>query len=79
MGKEIYDKDEKDKVYDSFHDAFDVTKRQPKKLQEYLLFESDKNWIAEINLRGKGKNRDKTGFIIKEFDPNDVDWLKEFE
>ena len=79
LGKEIYDKDEKDKVYDSFHDAFDVTKRQPKKLQEYLLFESDKNWIAEINLRGKGKNRDKTGFIIKEFDPNDVDWLKEFE
>ncbi len=79
LGKEIYDKDEKEKVYESFRVAYGVEIGQPKRLKEYLLFESEKNWIVETNLRGKGENRDKTGFIIKEFDPNDIDWLKKFK
>lgn len=79
LGKEIYDDAEKQKVYDSLKNVFGIKIKQPDKLNEYLLFNSDKNWIVKTGLRGKGKYRGKMGFVIKEHDPNDIDWLEKFK
>lgn len=79
LGKEIFGKEEKNKIFDSFETAYGFKRRQPAKLKEFFLIHPELNYTMDLEIRGKGTNRDKIGFVIKKFDPNDLDWLKEFE
>ena len=78
LGKEIFDDEEKQKVYDSFSKAYKFEGKQPGKLWDFLILNPRLNLTMVTKIRGTGKNRNKMGFMIKQFDPNDTEWLKDF-